>query len=170
VKRLLALAMVLSLGASVLVVSGAQSAFNGKAFVTKVTAKTTPKRDRRNPFVFTTKGKITPPTVFCTSTAAPTQSRNCVPLDCPAGATNTRYCVRPGLAVICKGKVNIRIQRRGRTISSRNVNLKANCTYSSKVTLRLKRNRRGSLKVRARFAGNTVLRVKASSTATVRAG
>ena len=169
-KRSLALAALLSLAASIVVVAGAQSAFNGKAFTTKVTAKTTPKRDRRNPFVFTTKGKISPPTVFCSSTAPPTQSRNCIPLDCPPGATNARYCVKPGLGVICRGKVNIRIQRRGRTISSRNVNLKANCTYSSKVTLRLKRNRRGSLKVRARFAGNTVLRVKASSTATVRAG
>jgi hypothetical protein len=170
VNRLLAMAMVVSLAVSVFVVSGAQSAFNGKAFTTKVTAKTTPKRDRRNPFVFTTKGKITPPTAFCGSTAAPTQSRNCIPLDCPAGATNTRYCVRPGLAVICRGKVNIRIQRRGRTISSRNVNVRSNCAYTSNVTLRLKPNRRGSLKVRARFAGNTVLRAKASSTATVRAG
>lgn len=171
-KRLLALAMALSLAAAVSLMSygTAQSAFVGKAFTLNVSAKTTPKRDRRSPFVFTTKGKVSPPLVFCSAGVPPTPSKNCIPLDCPPGSTNARYCVKPGLGVICAGRVTIRIKRRGKTISSKSVGVRSNCTYSSKVTLRLKANRRGTLKVGARFAGNTVLGAKASATSNVRAG
>jgi hypothetical protein len=77
----------------------------------------------------------------------------------------------PGTAVVCSGFVNIRFQRRGTTISSRNVSVRPDCTYRGTVTFRTRLAlRRGVLTVRVRFSGNLVMRPKSSNTGTVRAG
>lgn len=170
-KRSLVLTLALSLTAAVLYssLSSAQTAVRG--FTVNVTNTTTPKRDRARPYVFTTRGRIVPPPRFCAPGQTPTPTANCVPIRCPAGARDARYCARPGLAVICSGKVAVRVRKGTRTLKTSTVNVKADCTYRSKVTFRtLTRARRGLLKFRARFAGNTVLQAKNSPTRTVRAG
>jgi len=123
---------------------------------TKVSSSTTPKRDRTAPHVFTTTGKVSLP--------------DGVTGTCPAG-TSPAYCPKPTTAELCTGVVNVLFQKRDSTISSRNVNLRSDCTYRSRITFRsLSKARRGSLRIRARFQGNTYLRPRSSSTHTVRAG
>ncbi len=74
-----------------------------------------------------------------------------MPVICPPGATDIRYCVLPGRAVICSGQVNVRYQKRGTTISSRNVTVRSDCTYRSRVTFhtRLRYARRHPERARA---------------------
>ncbi len=172
-KRSLVLTAALSLAAVPLfsTLGSAQTTAN-RGYTVKVTIKTTPKRDRSAPYTFTTKGRVIPPPKFCAPGVIPNPGGNCVPVSCPPGAKDRRYCVRPGLGVICSGKVNVRFQRKGSTISSRNVNVRPDCTYRSKVRFRGKpqRTRTGTFKVRVRFQGNQVLRPKGSPTRTVRAG
>lgn len=137
-----------------------------------VTSSTTPKRDRTRPYTFTTSGTVRPPTRLCAPNVNPgVGAANCIPIRCPVGAPNIAYCDVPGRAVICSGLVNVRFQKRTTTVSSRNVQLRPDCTYRSRVTFRTRLvTRRGILRVRARFQGNAVLRPRNSSTHTVRAG
>jgi hypothetical protein len=66
--------------------------------------------------------------------------------------------------------VNVRFQNDNATISSRNVAVRSNCRYTSRVTFRRRLRTRVDLRVRARFQGNAVLRPRTSLTHTVRAG
>jgi hypothetical protein len=160
--------------AAVLLLSSpfAQSATDLRGTPIKVSASTTPKRDRTRPYVFTTTGRVTVPSKFCAPNVAPgSGSKNCIPIKCPAGATNPSYCTRPARSVICSGKVNVRFQKRQTTISSRNVTLRADCSYRSRVTFHtLLPTRIGNLTVRARFQGNAVLKPRTSANRIVRAG
>jgi hypothetical protein len=75
---------------------------------TSLTAATSPKRDGKAPYTFTTKGKLALP-----SGVAP--------------------------AAGCKGTVDVSFKAGTKTVSSRRVTLKPDCTYSSKVTFKLPR-------------------------------
>ena len=169
-KRLLVLTS-LSLTAVFLITSVSIGATIPRA-TPGVTSSTTPKKDSKRPYTFTTKGRIVLPTRLCAPNPSPTSvAGGCIPVTCSPGVTDPRYCSRPTLAQLCTGKVNIRFQRRGRTLSSRNVNVKADCTFSGKATFRSKaRSQRGTLRVRSRFQGNQILAPKASTTKSVRAG
>lgn len=174
-KRMLVLTLGLSLAAGLLYTSSgsAQSTISiVRASPLQVTNTTTPRRDRFRPFTFTTKGRVRPPANYCAPGVNPTTgSGNCVPILCPPGATNIAYCLLPGRSIICTGTVTVRVQKRGTTISSRNVNLRPDCTYQSKVTFRtLIRTRVGNLSFRARFQGNVVLAPRNSATKIARAG
>lgn len=103
-----------------------------------LTARVTPKRDRRAPFRFTTTGRLALPT----------------------GVT-------PGLG--CKGTVAVQFKAGKKTISTRRVKLRSNCSYRSRVTFRLPRrlNPR-TLRVFVRFAGNDVIAAKNAARRSVR--
>lgn len=144
-----------------------------RAVVENLTAKTTPKRDMRRPYAFVTTGKIVPPARFCAAGENPsgTGGTNCVPILCPPGILDGNYCFSPSRARICSGFVAIRYQKVRATISSRNVTLKPDCTYRTRVVFRtLLRTRRGVLNVRARFQGNELLKPSTNVTHKVRAG
>jgi len=170
VKRLLVLTS-LSLTAVFLITSVSTGATIPRA-TPGVTSSTTPKKDLSRPYTYTTKGKLVLPAKLCAPNAPPTSvPGGCLPVTCPQGVTDAKYCSRPTVSTICSGKVNIRYQKRGRTISSRNVSVRPDCTYTGKTTFRSKaRSQRGALRVRSRFQGNQVLAPKASSTKNVRAG
>jgi len=174
VKRSIPVVLLLSVGGALLLGApgGAQGQSLMRGFTERVTATSTPKRDRFRPYTFTTRGRIVPPSRYCTPAAPPRRgSGNCIPVSCPAGATDPQYCLRPGLSVICSGVVNVRYQKRSTTISSKNVKVRPDCTFQSKVTFRSRLpTRRGNLRVRARFQGNPVLEPRNSPTSTVRAG
>jgi hypothetical protein len=163
-----------SAGAVVPVTASDVAIATARGFTELVTLKVTPKRDRTRPYTFTSTGQIFPPAHFCAPGAGPTGEAgpaNCIPIICPAGNTNPAYCAPPPRSVICSGIVTVRFQRHHTTISSRNVSVKADCTYSSTVSFRTRlHSRRGSLQVRARFQGNVVLTPQNSKTKTVRAG
>ena len=59
----------------------------------------------------------------------------------------------------CKGVITVQIKRGKKTISTRRVDVKPNCTYSVAATFAVKSRvpRRGTLRIRARFNGNNVL-------------
>ena len=173
-KRLLALGVALPL-AAVLLIPASGSAQSTLASIIRaepqqVTIAVTPRRDRTRPYTFTTTGRVIPPGRYCSPTENPLAGR-CIPILCPPGATDVRYCLLPGRSVICTGTVTVRIQKRTTTISSRNVSLNPDCTYRSRVTFTTRLpSRRGNLSVRARFGGNAVLLPRNSATRVVRAG
>lgn len=72
----------------------------------------------------------------------------------------------------CSGKVSVQVKSRAKTISTRRVNVRSNCTYSSKVTFKARGRlkARGSLKVTARYAGNQFLKPATAKSARVRYG
>jgi len=173
VKRTFALTAVLALAAALLSVTlGNAQTSPVRGLTEKVTITVTPARERFKPYTFTIKGRIVPPPKLCAPGVVPNPGGNCVPIRCPPGATNPAYCVRPGLGVICSGKVNVRFQKNGNTTSSRNATLKPDCTYRSRVTFTGKpvATRTGRFKVRARFQGNSFLQPRTSPTRIVRAG
>jgi len=94
---------------------------------------------------------------------------------CLPGATDPKYCVSPGVPKICAGSVQVRVQKKGTTISARKVTLNArkvtlkpDCTYRSRVGFRSNlRTRNGVLSFRARFQGNALLLPKSSATVTM---
>lgn len=172
-KRSLVLSAALSLLAALLCAtpSVAQSPTLVRGSVS-ITSSTTPKRDRTRPYRYTTTGRIIPPGRYCAANTNPTPGAgNCVPVICPPGVTDIRYCVLPARSVICSGVVTVRYQKRGTTISARNVGVRSDCTYRSTVTFHTRlRSRTGVLSVRPRFGGNPVLLPRTGSTKTVRAG
>ena len=174
-KRLLVLVVALPLAAVLLIpTSGsAQSTLEEivQANPRQLTISTTPRRDRTRPYTFTTTGRLIPPVNYCAPGQNATSQRPCIPILCPPGTTDIRYCLLPGRRVICAGNVTVRYQKNTTTISSRIVDLRPDCTYRSKVSFSLlSPQRRGNLHVRARFGGNAVLLPRASRTITVRAG
>jgi hypothetical protein len=176
VKRLLVLVAALPMVAALLVPAsaGAQAQLVSitRANPRQVTISTTPRRDRFLPFRFTTTGRVIPPTRFCNPGEIPgTGARSCIQVLCPPGQTDIRYCLIPGRGVVCTGNVNVRVQKKSTTISSRIVNLRPNCTYRSQVTFStLLRTRTGTLSFRSRFGGNAVMLPRNSRTIKVRAG
>jgi hypothetical protein len=64
-----------------------------------------------------------------------------------------------------EGVVLVRVRRGSRTVSSRRVNLRRNCTYVAIV-----RGRAGANRISARFLGNDVLSARSSATRTGRGG
>jgi hypothetical protein len=176
VKRLFALTLAGSV-ASVLLLANSGSAQTPVPDIDRgspalVTATVTPHRDRRRPFTFTTTGRMIPPPRYCTPGVSPGPgAANCVPILCAPGVTDPRYCLKPGRSVICSGSVAVRYQKHTTTISTRIVRLTSACTYRSRVSFRLRTaERRGALRVRARFLGNPVLLPRNSATHTVFAG
>jgi hypothetical protein len=175
VKRPLVLTLVMSLAATLLFVASgsAQTTINiVRASPLQVTNTTTPRRDRFLPYTFTTRGRMIPPGRYCSPGVNPGPgAANCIPIFCPPGVTDLTYCFLPGRGLICTGVVTVRVQHRGTTISSRNVGLRRDCTYISRVTFRTRlRTRIGTLSFRARFQGNVVLAPRNSATRLARAG
>ena len=160
VKRLLVLA-VLSVTAVFLVTSVAVGQSGTAASSTS--SKVTPKRDKKRPYKFKTTGSVRFPREFCAPNAP---ARNCIPLRCPAGVRDARYCARPTAAQVCSGRIKVVFKKGRSTRSSKTVRLKANCKYSSTATIRKK----ARLKVSVRFSGNTILAPSKASTKSVRAG
>ena len=69
----------------------------------------------------------------------------------------------------CAGKISVQIKRGKKTVSTRRVKLRANCTYLSRVTFTSKRLKgRGRLKVTVRFLGNSRLLPKTAKPVYVR--
>jgi RTX calcium-binding nonapeptide repeat (4 copies) len=78
----------------------------------------------------------------------------------PAGLSRAIACA--------SGQVSVQVTRRARTLSTRRVALRADCTFSSTVRLRGKRLGDGRLRVTARFLGNDRLLPRAAPTRAVR--
>ena len=174
-KRLLALGVALPVAAVLLIpaTAGAQQTLPSiiRASPKQVTLAVTPRRDRFRPYTFTSTGRIIPPSRgYCTPTQNP-RTAGCVPIFCPPGITDARYCLFPGPRVICTGTVTVRFQKRNTTISSRVVNVRRDCTYRSRVTFSTRLfTRLGTFRVQARFGGNAVLLPRRSATRLTRAG
>jgi len=103
--------------------------------VPSLTATVRPKRDRRRPFRFTTRGSVKPPSGVST-------------------AVGCRGTVR----------VTVKRKGSGKTLSSRRTSVKASCAFSSRVTFNNARRfgkgsarRRGTLRFSVRFQGNARL-------------
>jgi hypothetical protein len=94
-----------------------------------VTARTTPSRDRRRPFRFTTSGIVR----------------------MPEGVTRAQGCAG--------GEVAVQIKAARKTISTRRVALTSTCGYRSRVSFRSRKRfpKSGRLTVRARFLGSAVV-------------
>ena len=105
-----------------------------------LSAKTTPRTDRRRPFRFTTSGV----------------------LRLPAGVTRKQACVG--------GEVALQIKAVRKTISTRRVALSKTCSYRSRVTFRSRNRfpKTGKLTVRVRFLGNAVLAPRRATSVTLR--
>jgi len=130
---------------------------------TSTSSKVSPKRDKKRPYKFKTTGSIRLPATLC---APNVRGRNCVPIICPPGVRDARYCTRLPRSRLCTGSVRIVFKKGARTVSSKTARLKANCKYSSRATVRSK----GRLKVSASFRGNVVLAPSKASRKSARAG
>jgi hypothetical protein len=165
---------VLSADAQAPLTASQVEALAARATPDAITSATTPTRDRTRPYTFTTTGTLVPPTTFCLPGASATSASgpgNCIQIFCPKGVLNPAYCTRPPLSLICSGTVTVRFQRHGTTISSRNVLLKPDCTFSSSVSFRTRsKSRKGVFSVRSRFQGNVLLNPINSAISFVRAG
>ena len=173
-KRLLALGVALPVAAILLLPApgSAQSTLAQiiRANPKQVTLSVTPRRDRFRPYTFTSTGRVIPPARYCSPSQNPFVV-GCVPILCPPGVSDIRYCLLPGRSVICTGTVTVRYQKRTTTISSRVVSVRPDCTYRSRVTFTTRLiTRVGNFRVQARFGGNAVLLPRRSRTRIVRAG
>jgi len=117
-----------------------------------VTAKSTPKKDLKGPRIFKVSGKVTPTAKI---------------VKCAAGVTNLAYCSPPKIGDVCKGKVKITIKRGLRALVRKSIKLKANCTYSAKITIR-KKMKHGKLTFTSRFLGNVFVAARNSKSFKVR--
>jgi hypothetical protein len=71
----------------------------------------------------------------------------------------------------CRGTVTVQIKAGRKTVSTRHVKLRSNCTYRSRVTFRIKgRLRPRTLKRSVRFGGNAVMAAKSARRQTLRVG
>ena len=173
-KRLLALCVALPVAAVLLIPSSgsAQGTLPSieRADLRQVTLTVTPRRDRTRPYTFTSTGRIVPPVRYCNPGESPATG-HCIPILCPAGVVDIRYCLVPGPRVICSGTITVRYQKRTTTISARIVAVRPDCTYRSRVTFRTRLiTRIGNFRVRARFGGNVLFNARNSSTRIVRGG
>jgi pimeloyl-ACP methyl ester carboxylesterase len=69
-------------------------------------------------------------------------------------------------AQACTGKVSVQVKKGTRTISTRRVSLRKDCTYRSTVTFK---RAKGKLRFLARFGGNAAVRATRAKTRTARA-
>ena len=173
-KRLLVMMVALPLAATLLIPasSAAQSTLPSitRSDLRQVTLSVTPRRDRFRPYTFTSTGRIIPPSRFCNPGENPATGR-CVPILCPAGVLDIRYCLIPGPRVICSGNITVRYQKRTTTISARIVAVRPDCTFRSRVTFTTRLiTRIGTFRVRARFGGSVLFNPRNSATRLVRAG
>jgi len=67
-----------------------------------------------------------------------------------------------GKKIICTGSLRIKYTSGKRSMSSRTSALRKTCTYNKTVTFRASHKQRASLRVQARYAGNTLSRPKSS--------
>ena len=114
VRRVLILTLSLSLTTALMFASAgsAQAPSIVRGFTVQVTLTVTPKRDRTRPYTFTSRGRVVPPARLCYPGQNPTPGAgNCVPILCPAGVTDPRYCLIPGARSVCSGRVTVRIRR-----------------------------------------------------------
>jgi hypothetical protein len=105
-----------------------------------VTASTKPKKDTTAPFTFKTTGRVSLPT----------------------GVARANGCL---------GKVSVQVKSApAKTISTRRVSLKSNCTFAGSVTFKSAERfaKSGKLEIHTRFLGNAVLTAKAARKHTVR--
>ena len=108
--------------------ASAQPARTGRAKARGLSLRVTPRRDRRAPFRFRALGRLRLPT-FVTP-------------DFGCG----------------EGVVSVQVKARGRTVSTRRVALRNDCTFRSAVTFRSRRRfPRGVLRFVARFEGNSTI-------------
>lgn len=138
----------------------------------EVTSKVTPKTERTRPYTFRTRGSVVLPPRWCAPGARPGEAgsrTNCVPIKCPPGVTDARYCTRPTITEICSGELQIKFKRGTTTYSSRRTDLDPDCDYSSSATI-TRRIRRGELRVTVVFLGNDFLNQDAASTKYVNIG
>jgi hypothetical protein len=105
-----------------------------------LSARTTPSRDDRAPFRFTTSGR----------------------LRMPAGVTRAQGCATGDVAVVFKAA--------NKTISTRRAKLTRSCGYRSSVSFRSRKRfpKSGRLTVRVRFLGNAVLGPRRAKSTSVR--
>jgi hypothetical protein len=117
-----------------------RSVLVARFIATTVTLRVSPTRDRRPPVRFTASGTVALPTA-----------------------------VRPGVGCI-GGTVSIQVKAGTRTIATRRVGLRVNCTYRLTLSFGDSSRFRGrsALRVRARFGGNDVVEARSSATRTVR--
>jgi Ca2+-binding RTX toxin-like protein len=112
----------------------------GRFAAKSVSLKVSPKKDAKLPFSFTASGKVTLP-----STVSRSQG--------------------------CKGAVvSVQVKAGKATVSNRRTKLKANCTYSQKVTFRDRKRftSSGALKFTAHYQGNKVVTRKVSKPTNVK--
>ena len=147
------------------------------ATTTTTSSKVAPARDKKKPYKFKTTGTVAVPGGHCTTVAG---AANCIPLKCPAGARDVRYCTKLTIASICTGQVRIvfktiaikaskKLKRKAvksKTVSSKTVSLTAACAYSSSATISGKKRMRVSVS----FGGNTILAPSKASTKSARSG
>jgi hypothetical protein len=103
-------------------------------FTPTLTASVTPRRDRRAPFRFRTRGR----------------------LRLPAAVQTALGCA--------EGVVSVQVKSIGKTISTRRAELRGDCSFSSTVKFATRRrfSRNGRLRFEVRFAGNEVLKRSAA--------
>jgi len=141
VKRVL-IPAVLCLTGVVMLSSLATGQAATKVLPSKVTLKSTPKKDLKRPHVFKVSGVLTPPVA--------------IPLVCGTGVTNVAYCTKATRAQMCSGKIRVMIKRGVKTLVKKNITLKPTCSYSAKITIR-KKMKHGKLTISTRWLGNTLL-------------
>ena len=110
-------------------------------FIPKLTAKTTPRRDRKRPYRYTTSGVLT----------------------LPGGVTPAEACASGGTVAIdiTAGKLKL----------PTTATLRSDCTYRTSIAFPSRRSLgRGRLTVRTSFPGNNVVGAARARTQTVRAG
>lgn len=73
-----------------------------------------------------------------------------------------------GKANICTGTVRVKYTSGKKTLSSRSAKLSKKCTYRATVTFKASRKQRGTLRVQARYGGNTVSSAKSSRKAKIK--
>jgi Ca2+-binding RTX toxin-like protein len=118
----------------------------------RLTARTTPKRDKRSPYRFTTSGRLSLPAGVAGS----------VPYEIPGGGGVTS-------ALGCKGTVAVQFKAGKKTVSNRRVKLSRSCTYRSRVTFTIpSRIRPKTLRVFVKFNGNDVIAARRAALHTVR--
>ena len=114
----------------------------GRRSPRRVTLSVTPRRDRRPPFSFRARGRVR---LF-------------------AGINPAQACRG--------GRVSVQVKVGRKTVSTRRVRLRGDCSYRSRVTFRKRSRlgRTGQLRFRARFLGNDALRAKRGRVRTATVG
>ena len=105
-------------------------------------------------------GRLSARTTPRRDTTAPYRFTTTGRLRLPAGVT-------PGQG--CRGTVTVQIKAGRKTVSTRRVRLRSNCTYRSRVTFRIRqRLRPRTLRRTVRFGGNAVMAARSAPRQTLR--